>query len=299
MRSEHLFTRSPRGVTAAARWRPPPAAIAATLLVSAGLWTLVLATPQVSLALPATYHAVGEEAVRPLSRAAGLPGEYPVTFSAAPLPPKAIWWVDINGSMLTSFVPSIFVGYLPNGSYPFFVGAAVAAPCVTIGAIPDSGSLNVSGAPANETIYFFENGPYSYAITFEESGLPSGTNWTVTLNGTGQTSNATSLFFHGCGGWYAFVIGAVSGYISNVTSGRVTVAGNDVTVSVAFLPATVTPQGTGSSGLSIPYAIVLGVVVGAVLGSLAMWVRLRGWKEPDKALVPPPPVPPSPPLGPS
>jgi len=88
-------------------------------------------------------------------------------------------------------------------------------------------SLASSGSSTQTTVT--ENVSFSAVsdtVIFQESGLPSGTNWTVTFNGTAQSSTTSTITFTGIGtGTYSFTVSA-SGYIANPSSGNVTVGGS-------------------------------------------------------------------------
>jgi outer membrane protein assembly factor BamB len=73
-----------------------------------------------------------------------------------------------------------------------------------------------------------------YAATFVGSGLAAGTNWSVVLNGSAQSSNTTALTFSEPNGTYAFSIGAVAGYTVGPASGNLTVNGTNVSEPIVF-----------------------------------------------------------------
>ena len=86
--------------------------------------------------------------------------------------------------------------------------------------------------------------------TFNQSGLPSGTVWSVTFNGTTVSSNGTAKSFHVKNGTYNYTIGAVAGYMATPTSGSVTiVAPGTKFVNIVYTPLaamyTVTFKETG------------------------------------------------------
>ena len=90
-------------------------------------------------------------------------------------------------------------------------------------------SLNTS-TPENE-----------HAVTFHESGLPSGASWQVTLvlymiHGPESTVNSTSsnIQFVEPNGIYVFDISSVPAYFVTPKTGEVSVEGSDVSVSVSF-----------------------------------------------------------------
>jgi len=86
-----------------------------------------------------------------------------------------------------------------------------------------------------------------HTVTFEETGLPSGTIWSVALGGVSETAmvagTSSSIQFAEINGRYNFTVGAASGFTANPSGGAVVVNGQDVTVGVVFIPP-MTPLGT-------------------------------------------------------
>jgi hypothetical protein len=78
-------------------------------------------------------------------------------------------------------------------------------------------------------------------VTFSESGLASGTTWSVTIGSTTFSSSSSSLGITELNGTYRYSIGSVPGYTSAPSSGSVTVAGQAPAVTVTF---TTLPPGT-------------------------------------------------------
>ena len=76
--------------------------------------------------------------------------------------------------------------------------------------------------------------PRSYGITFIENGLTNGTSWSVTLNGTTESSTSDSITFQEPNGTYDFSIGNTTGYTVLLQSGVVAVNGTSVSESVIF-----------------------------------------------------------------
>jgi hypothetical protein len=73
-----------------------------------------------------------------------------------------------------------------------------------------------------------------YPVTFLETGLPAGTNWTVTLNGTLAWSHSDAIEFLLLNGTYAFAASA-TGYaaVSSLPS-PLTVTGTAARVTIMF-----------------------------------------------------------------
>ena len=150
---------------------------------------------------------------------------YAVTFAESGLPSGTSWTVTLNGSTVTSVGST--VGFTEaNGSYGFSLGGVAG-----FTAIPASGTATVAGAPVTIPIAF---SPVLYSVTFTESGLATGSSWSVTLNGVLRSATTASIGFSEANGSYAFSIGTVAGYTATPSSGTVTVAGAPVSQPVAF-----------------------------------------------------------------
>ncbi|MEM4056922.1 MAG: hypothetical protein QW578_07790, partial [Thermoplasmatales archaeon] len=109
---------------------------------------------------------------------------------------------------------------------------------------PSSGSFTVNGASLTESITF---SLVTYTVTFTESGLPSGTTWSVTLNGITESSTTNTISFLEPNGSYIYSIGSISGYRVNVYNGTIIVNGsalnNSVVWSIVTYPITITQSG--------------------------------------------------------
>jgi hypothetical protein len=73
-----------------------------------------------------------------------------------------------------------------------------------------------------------------FPVKFTESGLPSGTNWSVTLNGVTNASTTGAVEFTAPDGSYSFLVGSVSAYSATPPSGIVTVSDGGASQSVTF-----------------------------------------------------------------
>ncbi len=154
-----------------------------------------------------------------------------VTFHAIGLPPDAAWSVAIDNRTATAVAGNASVS-LPDGAYGFVVVAPLGYT-----ASPSAGNLTVAGESVQVTIEFQAPPPPSYAILFDESGLPVGTEWAVVLNGSPQTTTAGQVTFSRSNGTYPYEIGTPVGYRPTVPNGTVTVVGAVVVVNVTFYGA--------------------------------------------------------------
>ena len=160
-----------------------------------------------------------------------IPTEYYTTFNETGLPAGTAWYVDMNGTALRSTSPSVTF-MVPNGTYAFTAGNV--SPYT---AYPKSGTVTVNGTAQYVNITYSKVVhvvPKTYNVMFSESGLPNGTSWSVTLNGTARTSvsSNTSFFLHN--GTYSYTSGQVTGYSVSPASGTVTVNGTAQYVNITY-----------------------------------------------------------------
>ncbi|MGI0067569.1 MAG: hypothetical protein ACREB9_03985, partial [Thermoplasmata archaeon] len=150
-----------------------------------------------------------------------------VTFTETGLPSGTNWSVSLDGFRQTSSASSIPFGE-PNGTYTFSVSAA------GWGASPQHGDLTVSGSAVDQGIAFSQA---TYVLTFGETGLPSGSRWSVTLAGVASSSMTSAITFHEPNGTYAYSVSA-SGWGASPQHGDLSVSGSAVDQGIAFSPAT-------------------------------------------------------------
>ncbi len=76
-----------------------------------------------------------------------------------------------------------------------------------------------------------------YNVTFTESGLASGTSWSVTFNGVTQSSTTSTITFSNyISSSYSYSITTPDGYIcGSVLNGTITISGADVNLKVQFV----------------------------------------------------------------
>jgi hypothetical protein len=123
--------------------------------------------------------------------------------------------------------------------------------------------------------------PIGYSVTFTETGLAAGTNWSVAISGAQHYSTGSSIVFTEPNGTYSYTVVALSGYTTSQSSGNVIVSGNAVLVTVAFRQSSTSQSGVlGMSG-DTGY-IVIGVIVAAVVVVCAILLLTRGKKKSDK-----------------
>lgn len=88
----------------------------------------------------------------------------------------------------------------------------------------------------------FGSAAVDYPVVFNQSGLPNGTTWSISLNSTTETSNHVSIEFTEPNGAYQFWVGSVPGYT----------ASPELNITVAAAPVEFTVVFTNTSGTTGP-----------------------------------------------
>ncbi|EQD33651.1 thermopsin precursor, partial [mine drainage metagenome] len=136
---------------------------------------------------------------------------------------------------------SSYVVSLQNGSYAYTVSTQNKnyAPSYI-------SPFTVNGAPVSVPVTFSK---VLYKVTFTEVGLPAGSNWSVTLNGTTSSSTSSSISFMEPNGTYSFTLSTTNPAYGPLSTSSFTVSGAVKSVSVTFvaLKFTVTFTETGIS----------------------------------------------------
>ena len=138
---------------------------------------------------------------------------YTVTFTEYGLRTGQVWSVNLSGGPSPTAIngTTTLYTYLSNGTYGFTV-ASVPGHMVS----PSVGNVTVAGSDVAQPIEFLPN---AFPITFTESGLPTGTIWTVGVNGTLHQSNTSVITVNEPNGSYTFVVGIEAGYTIDPSTG--------------------------------------------------------------------------------
>jgi len=184
------------------------------------------------------------------------PLTYLVSFTETGLPTSTSWSVTLNGTTHTSMTSMITFSEA-NGTYAY-----------TISAIPGystpsyAGSIEVRGSGVTQAFPWTQ---VTYAVTFSQSGLPPGTSWSVSVQGTPQPSTTATNVFNEPNGTYSYTVSAVTGYTVAPSSGTITVNGASVTQAIAF---SAVPSGPAIFGLAptVFFGAIAFVIAIAVAG---------------------------------
>ncbi len=108
-----------------------------------------------------------------------------------------------------------------SGDYRFFAepGSSYTLEVDTgDGSIQSSNTVETSGYGSTSLNL---NMDYPGTVTFHESGLSSGTTWSVTLNGVTDSTTSGTISFSEPFGTYSYCIGSISGYFISPQSGSI------------------------------------------------------------------------------
>jgi YVTN family beta-propeller protein len=150
---------------------------------------------------------------------------YSVDFQEAGLPDGQAWGVTLNGTPAGSSLSSIGFTEL-NGTYPFSI-AEVAGWTTT----EFSGSLTVAGANLSVQVNWTE---VTYPVVLTETGLPTGTSWSGTIDGVVESSYTLDLTFEEPNGTYRYQPGLVPGWTTAISGQTVVVNGGPVNQTIAW-----------------------------------------------------------------
>ncbi len=140
------------------------------------------------------------------------------------------------------------------------------------------------GASQDASTGLTVNSMTEYSVTFSETGLPSGTSWSVTLNGVLMSTTTPSIVFSESDGTYTYSVGAVSGYAASPTGGSLTVSGTPLVKSITWTKnATLYSVTFKESGL--PAGTLWNVTAGSPPVLTATTTTSIGFQEPAGTLL--------------
>ena len=174
----------------------------------------------------------------PITEIANFDKLYAITFTESGLPSGTEWFVNQTNGQSFNSTSTIITFNEPNGTYAYSIATANKEYSDPVG------SFTVSGASVSMPVTF---SLVTYAITFIESGLSSGTNWSVTLAGLTKYSTSATITFNEPDGTYAYSVSNTSYYYTSSHSGTIAVSGAAQSENIAYqyysyITGTVTPS---------------------------------------------------------
>ncbi len=177
------------------------------------------------------FVVAGNSASETIAFVVNVNATYAVTFTETGLAAGTSWSIGLGTQEWSSTSPNLTVEEV-NGTYTF-----AAVPVSGYNVTPFTLPVLVAGGPTSAPLVTYTaivvTNP-TYPVTFTESGLVSGTPWTVNLSGSGSSSNASSIVIAEPVGQYAFMISVLGNYVPNRIWGNVTVIGPTTVPEVTF-----------------------------------------------------------------
>ncbi|MCL4326456.1 MAG: YncE family protein [Candidatus Thermoplasmatota archaeon] len=192
--------------------------------------------------------------------------KYTVDFTETGLSTGTSWSVTLNTIYTKSSINNTVIFNVVNGTYNYTIGIVHG-----YRATPSSGQFKVNGVNTNIVINFSIVRPVVYTVTFTETGLPSGTNWSVTLNNFNKSGTGKFIIFKEINGSYPFTITSIKGYNISQPTGIITVNKN-VTENVTFTPVSLS---SSSSGISSESTIIYVIIIFIILALLILMIFYR------------------------
>jgi hypothetical protein len=159
--------------------------------------------------------------------------QHQVTFVQSGLPSGMPWGVVVNGVRWTTGGLVVVIDSGNNASESY-VYTALAVAGYSVAPSSGAGSIGLAGAPTTVSIVYSRIPTSTYTVAFDQTGLPLGTPWSVTVNGsTVSSTNGTAVFILPSGN-YSYSVGAIPGYTVAPNGGEVSVANGVTTVSLQF-----------------------------------------------------------------
>lgn len=178
---------------------------------------------------------------------------YKVTLFELGLPNNTTWSITVANQTLVTSHPSLTF-QLPNGTFPYYQGYVPGWNAESEG----HGQFVIEGAALTRTITFH---PFTFTVSFAQSGLPHGTTWSMEVNGSYDNDSVPVLLFYETNGSFAYTATGPGGYIAENASGVVQVDNASVLVNISFvayrLPVTFQESGLASG-------TTWGVTIGSV-----------------------------------
>jgi parallel beta-helix repeat protein len=164
----------------------------------------------------------------PLTKAVSL-ADMTAQFLATGLPTGDSWAVTFNGTRQSTASNSLL--FSTNAAATGVRLSYAVDPPSGWTATPSAGALVTDGSALVVSVDFT---PVTYPVSFTETNLPSGTSWSVTVDGTTISGTSGSLSIPLPNGTYDYTINPVAGYTVSPASGQVTIQSAGSTTAVTY-----------------------------------------------------------------
>ncbi len=204
-----------------------------------------------------------------------VPTTFPVVFEQTSLAAGTTWSVAVNGSIVSSRGVTLTVN-LPRGTFAYAV-----LPIDGWRPSPSHGKVTVAGVAVTIGIVWTE---LTYAVQFNQSGLKTGTPWSLQFDGVTYSTSNGSITLLSPNGSFPYEVTPPGGYLASPASGWVHVNGTALHTIIDFAHV----QSPLTTILADAPYLVGGAVLLVVVVLLGAFLRRRR-----------PPPPSTPPAGPT
>lgn len=151
---------------------------------------------------------------------------FTVRFIETGLPTGTAWVVDLNGINSTSRTGSITFT-VPNGNYNYVIKSVSGYSPTKNG----SGKITVNNQSQSLNVTWNQ----TFSLYFEESGLPSGSKWTVTVGEFTNTSSTGIIVIDEVNGTHKYVVSTtLTNYFPDSSSGNISINGKPENYTIVF-----------------------------------------------------------------
>jgi YVTN family beta-propeller protein len=200
-----------------------------------------------------------------------------ISFVESGLNPGTSWSVIVNNISLRSADATVSLNGA-NGPYQYSI-----PPVQNYTVSTNEGGVSLAGGNLTIGVRF---APVTFAASFQERGLPTNSNWSVTLDGLIRFNQDSNISFQTANGTFNFTVNSPEGFQASPTNGSIRVAGSNLSVMISF---SATP-GSGPPpsrlfGIPPPEAYALVGTVGGLLiliAAIVVWVRTRRVRPPPR-----------------
>ncbi len=157
---------------------------------------------------------------------------YNVTFTETGLPAGTGWWVNITNGLSTYSNTNTINILEENGTFTYSISST------NKDYYSNGGTFTING---NNLVINVQFTLKTYTLIFIESGLPNGTQWSVTINGNTFSSNTNSIVLTEPNGTYAYSIsnpisgGAGIQYATYKQNGIAIINGGNVNINIIYI----------------------------------------------------------------
>jgi YVTN family beta-propeller protein len=147
--------------------------------------------------------------------------------------PEAVAFDPFDGEIYVANAGSANLSVIDPAAARAFASIPTGLAPVDVEVNPDNNTLYVANY-LSATVSVISPHWAAYPLTFQETGLPSGTRWGVSIGGPEVSSLSSSLIFEVPNGTYEFSVGAPTGYEASPASGILEIDASGITRTITL-----------------------------------------------------------------